>query len=80
MKYFSTTNLRSGLSSVASHSMLLMLLLKSFSSLSLMSVSSKVSVLVFFPERISLVSFEHWRTEGTQKKPLLILFCGQRYS
>lgn len=58
-KYLSNTDLRSGWSSMASCSILSILLLNSFISLSFMSFSSKVSVLVFLAERISLVSLEH---------------------
>lgn len=58
-KYLSNTDLRSGWSSMASCSILSILLLNSFISLSFMSFSSEVSALEFLAERISLVSFEH---------------------
>ncbi len=58
-KYFSNTDLRSASSSMASFSILSTLFLNSFNSLNLMSFSSKVSLLVFCAERISLVSLEH---------------------
>lgn len=58
-KSLSDTDLSSGLSFMASSSILLMLLLNSFSSTSFMSSSSKVSVLEPLDERTSSIHLEH---------------------
>lgn len=58
-KSLSDTDLSSGLSFMTSCSILLMLLLNSFSSISFMSSSSNVSVLEPLDERTSSISLEH---------------------